>query len=304
MKLLIDWLEYTLLDDNNLTEALSFIGCDPERMEELPKGGLGYKSQLYFNYIRAYFNGNKGMGVHIQASGKGCRYLEAANIDLWDLIINLSQKDKINLTRVDIALDTDFDILSKLLFSINNKLMISKSRSIRCISQMVDGQMTPQTLYFGSRSSDIMIRVYDKAQEQGQPEPWYRIEAVLKKDRIYNFVPYLQKDKLQAYKSLLYTYIRPLEVLKLNKSRSPPAQYWLDFLGAVDKISLFTQPEPPTIEGKFNWLEKQCSHTMAVVAQAFGSHQFLDYMTIKGNEKLTENDYKLIAAYQRQGGLK
>ena len=166
-KIIVDWLQFTLLKDDGLQIVFRILRLNPADFERLDKGGLGYKDQLINNNIRIYFNGNQGMGINTCISGKGCRYMESQGIDLWSLLFRLAQSAKINITRLDLALDTSFKLIDKIRASIDKKKYISKSRSISYICKSGKDSTRTETIYLGSRSSDLMIRIYDKAVEQG-----------------------------------------------------------------------------------------------------------------------------------------
>lgn len=298
--IIIDWLEFTILQASALDWAFAFLCVDSANFEDLTKGGLGYKRQLYYNNIRIYFDGNEGMGTHIQISGKGCRYLESQGKNLYKMLYTLHDMDNINLTRLDLALDTTDNILSKMLDSISNNLFSSRSQSIRVISSYTNSYLQADTLYIGSRSSLLMVRVYNKALEQGLDADWYRIEIVFKKERIRLAVPFLRQGVPHAFAGILNNYFRPLECLKSQKCRSPTADYWVDFLGSVAKISIFEQPQAPSIEDKYAWIVSQVEPTIAMLSLAFGNSQWLSALAERGKDRLREKDYKLIQNWRNQ----
>ena len=300
-KIIVDWLQFTLLKDDGLQIVFRILRLNPADFEKLDKGGLGYKDQLINNNVRIYYNGNPGMGINTSVSGKGCRYMESQGIDLWSLLFRLAQSAKINITRLDLALDTSVKLIDKVRKNIDSKKYISKSRSISYICKSGKDSTRTETIYIGSRSSDLMIRIYDKAIEQSlEGIDWERWEIVLKKEKIKEAIPLLKKDISQTFRDILYTYFRPLKKVESNKSRSKVESWYLKFLGKVEKISLYRDPSQKTIEDKWNWVEKQVAPTLSLLALAFDNTEFLSGLALGNTERIKQKDLELIKKYKEQ----
>lgn len=298
-KIIVDWLQFTLLDDLGLDTIFKILKQKREDFESLEKGGLGYKRQLINNNIRLYFEGMKGMGVCCSVSGKGCRYLEAQGQNLWQLIFRLTRSAKINITRIDLALDTAVKLINKVRTTVDKKKYISKSRNISYICKSLENETRTETIYFGSRSSELMIRLYDKAVEQKLEDiNWERWEIVIKKKKIKEVIPLLEKDISQTFRDILYTYFRPLQSVESNKSRSKVCKWYLDFLGSVKKISLYSEPREKTIEDKWLWLEKQVAPTMALLSEAFENTEFLGRLAESNYYRVKEKDLQLVRKFK------
>lgn len=300
-RIIIDWLQFTLLIDTGLNQVLKILNQKKEDFKQLDKGGLGYKKQIINNNIRIYYDGNKGMGVCASITGKACRYLESQGKNLWQLLQTLAHTANINITRLDIALDYYNNIMDKIINNIRQGRYISKVRTINFISKIgADRKEHIETIYLGSRSSDVMIRIYDKAIEQGIKDNtvWERFEIVLKKDRIYKVIPMLADDINQTFYNILYTYFRPIKKMEKNISRSEIEPYYKKFLGEVEKVSLYEKKEKKTIEDKYMWLEKQVAPTMAMLAKALDNTDFLKFLAEKNEYRLTEKDYELIKEFK------
>lgn len=298
-RIIIDWLQFTLLRDDGLDTVIKILRQPKDDYIELDKGGLGYKQQLYNNNIRLYYDGIIGMGVCASITGKACRYLESKGINLWRLLQLLSKSNKINITRLDIALDYYNKLMDKIVNNIRQGRYISKSRKINFISSMVDKQERVETIYIGSRSSDVMIRIYNKALEQHINNMiWERYEVVLKKDRIYKVIPMLADSISATFYNILYTYFRPIIRVDKNISRSEIEPYYLEFLGKVKKISLYEKKEEKTIQDKYNWLEKQVAPTMAMLSLALENTDFLAAIAENNVYRLKNKEYELINKFK------
>lgn len=298
-KIIVDWLQFTLLKDDGLQIVFRILRLNPGDFEKLDKGGLGYKDQLINNNVRIYYNGSIGMGINTCISGKGCRYMESQGIDLWSLLFRLERSDKINITRLDLALDTDIKLIDKIRANIDSKKYISKSRSISYICKSGKDSTRTETIYIGSRSSELMIRIYDKAVEQGIEEiDWERWEIVLKKDKIREAIPLLKKNISQAFRNILYTYFRPIKKIESNKSRSKVESWYIKFLGKVEKVSLYKDPSQKTIEDKWAWVEKQVAPTLSLLALAFENTDFLAGIAQGNVDRIKQKDLELIKKYK------
>lgn len=298
-KIIVDWLQFTLLRDDGLETVLKILKQKKDDFESLDKGGLGYKRQIINNNVRLYFEGLPGMGVCCSVSGKGCRYLEAQGQNLWRLLFRLARSAKINITRIDLALDTGVKLINKVRQSVDKKKYISKSRNISYICKSLENETRTETIYFGSRSSELMIRLYDKAVEQKLEDTvWERWEIVLKKKKIKEVMPLLERDVSQTFRDILYTYFRPLQSVDSNKSRSKICKWYLDFLGSVQKISLYSEPREKTIEDKWLWLEKQVAPTMALLSEAFENTDFLGRLAESNYYRIKEKDLQLARKFK------
>ncbi len=298
-KIIIDWLQFTLLRDDGLGIVFKILRLNPADFERLDKGGLGYKDQLINNNVRIYYNGNLGMGINTSISGKGCRFMESQGINLWSLVFRLTQSAKINITRLDLALDTDIKLIDRVRQNIDKKKYIAKSRSISYICKSGKDSTRTETVYLGSRSSDLMIRIYDKAVEQGLEEvDWERWEIVLKKNKIKEAIPLLKKDISQTFRNILYTYFRPLQKIESNKSRSKIEKWYMQFLGEVEKVSLYKDPAQKTIEDKWQWVEKQVAPTLSLLALAFDNTDFLAGLASGNVARIKQKDLELVKKYK------
>lgn len=300
-KIIIDWLQFTLLKDNGLATVFRILKLNSSDFEQLDKGGLGYKNQLFNNNVRIYYNGNKDMGICTSISGKGCRFMESQGQDLWSLLFRLARSARINITRLDLALDTGIKLIDKIRAKIDSKEYISKSRSISYICKSGATSTRTETIYIGSRSSDLMIRIYDKAVEQNLDEvDWERWEIVLKKEKIKEAIPLLKKGISQTFKNILYTYFRPVIKVDSNKSRSKVCPWYLRFLGQVEIISLYKDPAEKTIEDKWLWVEKQVAPTLALLSLAFENTDFLAGLALGSTERIKQKDLELVKKYKEQ----
>mgnify|MGYP001193049592 CR=1 FL=1 len=119
-----------------------------------------------------YTDENKFSDIRIEFNPSKCEKDEI--IDILHCLRNS------RLTRVDVALDFEVDLREYKIFD-----------SVARTDNMVRGlDKKIETYYFGSRTSYLFVRVYDKAREQKIKDGrlWWRFEATVKHDFIELFL--------------------------------------------------------------------------------------------------------------------
>lgn len=339
-----DWIEFTMKEGFDETSpspyihALDLMGYHSNEFSLPSLGGNGYRKkvvrQLNTGEIKVYFDGaNIGMGMHISISGQclndvlehfqnsnssetpfsGPAY-EITDFDetlLTDFLRAVSASGRI--TRFDLAIDdvgahyftvADFkQILEKGQYS-------SRIRFRKFIVSHDRDKVTGETVYFGRRESEFMLRVYDKQLEQNKkrtsvdlPEienPWVRWEMELKGNSAG-----IACDELISGKSLatvasgiLNQKIRLINLDNNRKCRCTTLQLWNDFIGNVEKIRLYIKPLPSTINDRISWLYRQVAPSLASVVEALdGTTEFIYNLLESGKIRLSSKDWDMIHAY-------
>ena len=136
------------------------------------------------------------------------------------------------------------------------------------------GKSLGWTVYLGSRKSEAMIRIYDKASLQKVAGPWIRLELEAHQD----FADALAREYLsrgaiavveQIARRLRFVDPNPTDS---NPRRAPAASWWSDFIGSVlpgDSLLVGEKPVT-TIERLAMFVEKQAGPAMATVLKAEG----------------------------------
>lgn len=296
--ILIDWLEYSVLDPDTEFKGLEVISYESDDFKKLESGLNGYKDRyICGNSGLVYLkNGSENMGHHIILSGKTCRYLENYNLNLLDVAISLASKENINITRLDLALDLyNKDIYSKCVRSYDKDLIVTKFRSSKKLVTKKDNKESGGTLYFGSRQSEVMLRIYDKGKEQKSELDWTRIEFVLKKLYTKKTLEQIKRKGLHdVFKGLLKNYIKFVKKKEKNVSRSVEAKWYKELIEDVSKISLYTAKTESDIESIKEWLKTQVSNSLYTIVQADLSHSFIDELLKIGANNIKDRHYNLI----------
>lgn len=296
-KIVIDWLSWTSKKFKNVEEILAYFNFDIFDFIELDRGRYGYKKSLLSSdsKIQILYDGTEEMGINIILSGTSCRLLEGKGFDLLDLLIILSSED-FTITRLDLALDSFKNLMDKIIRKYEKNEYISKFRSTKKIENKKGDEKNGTTLYFGSRSSDIMIRIYDKAKEQKMEDTdWLRIEFEIKKEYAKNVVLKILNSNLSSvFCGLLSNYLNFVTKKEKNVSRSKICTWWLELIQDAKKIKIYRDPKEKDIDDIKKWLLKQVSTSLATVVHSDLNRNFVEKMLKEGTLKMTDKHYALI----------
>ncbi len=285
----IDYLEFTVFDMEHYLVVEQILGLSLADFEDTGRGAMGYsnKLQAYWGDVRVLFGAkNPGMGVHVTIPGEGCRAL-FSRVMPSDLIQNILSFN-CKVTRIDLALDNIGDIYFypyELRQFVNDGLVKSRWRSL-CINQTVSMQsaeLTGDTVYLGSRTSDLFCRCYDKTLERifrdddkDLPEHWVRWELVCKDDRAQVACEQLLSSGFaigEIIAGVLSNYFTILDKnpFDSHKDRWPVNQRWEQFLGDVSPIRLFRVLKAErTLEDAADWIKSQCAPTLSALMRVYG----------------------------------
>lgn len=303
----IDWIAFTSTLINSVSEMIAFLGYPESSFLQLSKGANGYKKMHRLDSfpITILSDGNEGMGIHVVISGSAIPDLlmhfkntitldtpfgdEAVCLSDFDnsIIIEFLQQVRLIgwLTRFDLAVDdhgANYFTVGDVRGFLNRQDVVSKFRTYRDVYESTfTNESTGHTIYFGSRQSEVMLRVYDKQLQQNQKaatpedlinEPWIRWEIELKNDRANIAAGFLidRKELGEIVMEVLNNYVRLIVQDDSNRSRCSSHPLWEKFVGAVGKLRLYVDSVQKTIEEKKRWLIRQCLPTIAGVIIADG----------------------------------
>lgn len=312
LKSLIDWCEFTIPIHYPLSKVYEILGIPDSNFTLLNNGKrlLGYSETYVNGSIKVLTAGSPQMGHHVLMTGQACRE--------YELYVGLRWKDLLQgvllcggkFSRLDVAID-DFkgyfmikDCYDKLI----SGEVSSKFKDARKMEKIriVDGYIRGMTLYFGSEKSELQIRMYEKNFEQDMQEDieiWNRTELQLRNDRALQFAQaFVSDDKtVGEYASMvLKNYLNFLDRSESdsNKARWNVSQFWLDFLGDVEKLKLTTKKPDRSIEKTETWLYRQVSKAMALIATV--KPEEITKLILDGQQKFELEDELLIGRYLDQ----
>lgn len=240
-----DWVSITskIHSPQNLIQLLGLT--DSSIVWELVKGAHGYQDRLYWGSISIHYNGREDMGVWLEMSGQGCRNFESYGTGDYAALFSevFDNPNEMNITRLDVAFDDHEGLL-------NQSVICDDARQGEYVSRFDSWNVVygsrGDSVTFGSRSSDLLVRIYDKAAERGYTDGrhWVRVELQLKHERAESFLQSAGKlgDK---FRGVLHNYLRFVDEpagFDSNRWRWPLKKYWSDLLAGIGKIRIFSKP--------------------------------------------------------------
>lgn len=302
--ILIDWFSMSYRQQGiSVYEVIDSLGFSDEiEFKELP-GRYMYRNRLSFGNIHIYYNNinpDKDYPL-LEMTGQGCREFETFSRFSFDYLFELAKDTKnYHMTRLDLAYDDRKDLFNMRDIEDDYRSRFWVSRSCKGnINVSVSNKKYDDTdeyidgisVMTGTKSSDIYMRIYDKAVERGFTDGrhWIRCELVLKQDRAVEFIK--NKEELgKKFRGVIYNYFRFVTPNKSdsNKRRWETRPYWSKFLLDAEKISVFT---PKNIEYNLSQLHAyvfgQAGNSIDTYIKCVGFVNFL--------ERLLHRDTKLNA---------
>lgn len=309
----IDWLSWTVMESASVGDVIEMLGYSMADFQQLPVGLNGYRSQLRHNVypVSVQFDGNPGMGIHVDVSGSAMSDVlahfhssrmgvtpfggSAYSTDSFDSTVLCDLLSKVtaigHVTRMDLAIDdvgARFYTLEGLHDVLQAGCYVSKFRNWKELVKHGNRQIKGHTIYLGSRSSDIMLRVYDKQLEQSEKalangtspvfSPWVRWELELKKERASQAVSLLLAGVPVASVAvgILSNYLRIVENDNSRIDRCTVSSVWLAFIDGIAKLKLYRPQPVKTLDNTKNWLSRQVAPSLASVVLCEGGS--VDYL--------------------------
>ncbi len=316
LEISVDWMSFTFTKFVSYFQALRFLGLSSDMFRLMSKGANGYKQMLRCSTygISILYDGSDDMGVHVNVSGNGVSFLLLAfkqtlavdtpfgpGFDCWEenlfatFCLRLAEVGK--FTRLDIAID-DFgakyfkpqDVFDKY----QSDCVVTRFRNCtRNDKYDMPKSCCGYTVYFGSRQSEIMLRIYDKKLEQnGKKEEqladeWVRWELELKDDRANQFAREFSDADIfgESAMGVLSYYFRIIVRDNENKSRCSLDPVWESFVNGVDKLRLVLKKVIRTLADKEIWIENQVAPTLCTLLLSYGGDMSKIYDMIHSNWK-------------------
>lgn len=196
------------------------------------------------------------MGISLDMSGQGCREFETYSSKSWlDFIRDVIRCGGVlgatyKVTRLDLAYDDHSGLLNiwQIKRDVEDRNYISKSKKSTIIwSDDQETDILGLTIEIGSRKSDVLIRIYDKAAERGykSEKHWIRIEMQLRHDRAQVALQRLfQRESIGLVASgILRNYCMFVSPTSdSNRARWPIADYWQRILDGMEKLRIWIAP--------------------------------------------------------------
>ncbi len=243
----------------------------------------GYTEQYILGDIQLMCSDIEEMGILLELKGRGCRqfesYLQAQGKSWYEFFVNARLQNGV-FKRIDLAVNDLVGLLDipYLIQKCENEECVSLFRSYKTYSC---GELSRQnvvgmgdTLYLGSRASEIHFCIYKKNYEQYQKfgididdiEIKNRFEIRLRNDRAKKALDdYLKNNDIEnVVFKIINRYVRFIDSdSDGNIHRKSLDKKWEFFLGNCrEKMCLTEKPEPYSFDKSLNWIKKQVAPTL------------------------------------------
>lgn len=261
----------------------------PRELEE-SGGGDGYKSSFRTQdrSIELLLNGgHEGMGPHLVVKGKACERLQ----DQLVVLVTNSVAAGAKVARLDLSVDEYAGILDldEVQAALKAGLCVSKFRKEPRVEELYHprtGEVIGKIIRFGSRTSKVCIRLYNKSMQQNEDYHWLRVEIELKKEVARqvaeDWLAGISLDEL--FFGVLSSYISFRQRSDdCNRSRWPVAPWWQLFLDQGPRASFRMRRDSP--KDDLEWFVKNYDKVAARAARHYGPNIF-QQMVESGSKKL------------------
>jgi len=291
----LDYLAFTVPDEATLENTVeNLLGFPFKQFVMAASGRSGYRTRYEYGGIDLLTDGsNLGMGHNITLKGKACfRYQN----QLKEIVAQVFAIGG-HFTRCDLAID-DFQGLlemDEIQLTVRSGLVTARFSKVKEFTEYdrKTGQTVGRGAYFGSRKSDVFLRIYDKALEQKKDHHWVRIELELKNSKADAALKLVEtQDVGDAVRGVLKDRLSFREKgAGVNRSRWPVAKWWELFLDAAKKLKLTScDSNASTQEERLKWFMSNAA-TFAELIQVHGPEIIKDWY-LEGARRLEMREGK------------
>jgi hypothetical protein len=232
----------------------------------------------------------------LEATGAGCRELET-NLGLqgekdWRNFLSALKSHGATFRRLDWAFDSidgplDMDTIVE---ATRERHYVSQVRQNRVEELSKTGRSQKSFLVrFGSRGSDLALRIYDKSSSLGRtacPSSWVRVEIESLHTGAETLARAFVAHGFTVLKAELGAYLsfRVPPKNDTNKRRWKIAPWWTSFLDHVAAASIRVKSADNTLERAAAMFESQQAPTLAALYLALGP-EWLNRVIIQGRKR-------------------
>lgn len=347
-RIIFDWLTFTS-KIHSPEDFISLLGLDKPDIHFSPCPGInGYRDGLDFGGIKICWNNwaidsNDVNTVCVSMSGQGCRTFEKYGngnfVGIFDLILTEfcenSDDRNMNITRLDVAYDDfegliDYDSILSDTFCNNwvsrfhraNANVDIPNNSSRCNDKSDPGKC----LYWGSKTSDLRIRIYDKKAEQHSDLPiWFRCELQLRRSDALGFIRnyinqsapvslypddsdpalrYMRDSSIddtvsvndigRLFFGIINNYLRFVvpNPNDSNRRRWDLAPHWRRFLQSLELISIYSKGKQSyDLSNLEEYTLNTAANAIYTMIHIIGVHSFVDYIVAHFNSSKVNPKY-------------
>lgn len=313
--LLYDWLSITLPEDgdwfvefgDDISDGHVFIellGLTSVSWQVL-NGVRGYSKKLWFEGINIHLPGDSQNNVWLEMSGTGCRAFETYGHGDWERVFSFALL-YCHITRLDVSFDDHSGILHMTDVVHDTFLVqeyVSKANKHKLEMETDDCRSgSACTVYHGSRQSNLLIRIYDKAQQlKMEGEHWVRVEMELHEENAQRFLQ-LGGGIGEKWSGVLLNYLRYVDPVESdsNRWRWPLKSYWSNLVESAQPIKLYSAPGVEyNMMNVDQYVFGQAGNCIRTYIEVFGVDRFLERLK-ETQPIITPDKYKsLIDRFKR-----
>lgn len=309
--LTIDWLAFTL-PDSSPTDSASILDSDWTQM----KGGFqGYPRQWIWTGSAGGL-GKLGTGaprqpreVHIDLSGGIVARWASEKVQR---VLRWIKEKQGHVTRIDCALD-DRSMrvpLSTIRDAVQKGQCVTRAKSIQVIESAAihNGTKTGESVYFGSRRSQTLLRIYDKRRElQSQNRAdasayGIRWELELKQDRANICAACLALLDVEEWREVivgvLRSYIDFRDTTRDEEEefryRSPLLPWYAELTEGLQKGRLVVEKEEPGLPKVKSWISDAVAPMLAVICATPNGQAWLEQQIVQGVDRWKDKHRQLL----------
>ncbi|MDT2600958.1 replication initiation factor domain-containing protein [Enterococcus hulanensis] len=194
--MLIDYVLISFIQTEVTSISEYFFSYLPNDWEILDSHVRGFQKMYTNRKIFVHYD-NKGVKdtVLMEIRSNGCRFLEQETEHSWlfffqqlSEIADTVSLEHFNVKRIDIAVDSfskETLTPTRALDYLKRKLVTSRFQTSRLINEfrIKTTDVIGESLYFGKRTSDLSVLIYDKRLETKGETEWFRTEIRFRNSR-------------------------------------------------------------------------------------------------------------------------
>jgi len=259
-------------------------------LESLGSGGRGFK-EIWHSLLefKVYVDPSRGQQdyFHFEIPGRACELIPWEKFLQLEGVLNFIYPEHYRYKRLDFAFDNVPFIPQDMETAIKNNDVrsLAKRKSLKKLEEPFEkkdnGEIGTYTVYFGSRQSERMIRVYNK-------RGFTRLELELK-DRRANLVA------VQLFSVSDISEWHPIALSHLQDFIEVDTDWWREFVSGTGRAwATVSTPREVSQEKTTDWLEHQVSAALSVIHD-IRDDDFLKDLIRKGRVKRKRNSrYNLL----------
>jgi DNA relaxase NicK len=250
-------------------------------LEELGHGGRGFKeifhSLLEFKIYVTPAHESQDEYFNYDVPGQACELLSWEYFNGLESLLSSNYQNHYKYTRLDLAFDNCSFTPSQVEDAIRECKVrsLAKRESLQLHSSPFEkkenGEEGTHTVNFGSRSSERMIRVYDK-------RGFTRLELELKEARADLVARELfLADDISKWFEIMIGHLRDFVDFD--------TEWWVEFIGRVGRAwANVSKPKDIAIEKILNWIDRQVTPALSVVVDT-QPEEVMNILLKRGRER-------------------